>query len=1249
MDAAKIRILIEADSSGVARGLAGATAAVTTFERAATSSFRHVTTALSALGRGDIAGFTSSIGALTSSLTTGQKAFIAVGAGVAVLTAGLTATIGPAIRFESAFAGVRKTVDGTPDQLDQIRSALLGMAREMPTTAAELALIAESAGQLGVAAPDIAKFTQVIAQLGETTDLSFDQAATQMARFLLVTDGGVGEVDAFSNSLVALGNAGASTESEILAMSLRMASAMTMAGATKSEIAALAEATTSMGMGAEAGGTALSRIITKIADAARDGGPILDTFAGTAGLLPDEFARIAKESPVEALLLFTEGLARVNAAGGSTTPILRDVGLSAVYTSQVLRNMALNTDYVRQQMDLSNSAMLEGSARADEYGKRVETTASRLDIFRNRLEVIAIALGTPALDTFAAGVDAAGDAIEAIVAALAPMAPAIRDALGNGASLASALWDALGGPAASMAIAALTGATQAATGLLTVLNATGPAGFAIGGLLATLALYPPAMAAARAATLAFAISLASVGPAGTAAAVGASAASLALAAGPWIVVAGLLAAVGKGFIDAGNSARTAGQQFTEAISGAVGSGDYERLAGELAKIRDRQNELAALSTSDNWLSRLGIAARSTLEQLTPFNNTILQSQAELKLLDQLMIDNNWSTYEASIVGTAAVLGMSTDRTVELASSMGLLEVITGGTSEQMHAARDAMQLALNATAALSQETGIAADRLLNGSMGAGEFARALGLTAEQLRFVADGIEGVDFKVLFSDDVEAKAIAMVQLFDEIQGRFAPLAAQIGITTGQYIEQIKAVQDLSATYDKLQSAIDGTIDALSKINAQQQNAAASAADFEAALQGMDGSMASLATAAAAGRQALLDFAGTAPSFAEFEAQQAAVAQQFYATAVAAGYGRDVVMQYLTELLRIPPAVASEIILLAQQAKDDADAVRTQLENLTAQEWRALLAVDPSLALEMTEKTRIELLDLTTAEWLATLTADDTPALATIANASVRARDYALDQYQASLTAESGQADSTISRTQSTARTYADGIYTASITARDNASNTIAVPQSHASRYATSYDATLTARDNASSVIAGAVGALNRFTDKTITITTVNRTVNQSSFVRPLADGGILRYADGGIQRFANGGENHQAMIAPGRWPARVWAEPETGGEAYIPLAVSKRARSTSILDTVAREFGYQLVPTMAMAHGGIARAATATAVSRARIDARTIITMPVTIENAAGLDTGEVADLVTRKVTDALRAQARDLRNIRGLGL
>lgn len=76
-----------------------------------------------------------------------------------------------------------------------------------------------------------------------------------------------------------------------------------------------------------------------------------------------------------------------------------------------------------------------------------------------------------------------------------------------------------------------------------------------------------------------------------------------------------------------------------------------------------------------------------------------------------------------------------------------------------------------------------------------------------------------------------------------------------------------------------------------------------------------------------------------------------------------------------------------------------------------------------------------------------------------------------------------------------------------------------------------------------------------------------------VKPVADGAIFEaFAHGGVR------EHHVAQIAPaGAW--RVWAEPETGGEAYIPLALAKRSRSEAILAEVADRFGMMLMPATA----------------------------------------------------------------------
>jgi hypothetical protein len=124
-------------------------------------------------------------------------------------------------------------------------------------------------------------------------------------------------------------------------------------------------------------------------------------------------------------------------------------------------------------------------------------------------------------------------------------------------------------------------------------------------------------------------------------------------------------------------------------------------------------------------------------------------------------------------------------------------------------------------------------------------------------------------------------------------------------------------------------------------------------------------------------------------------------------------------------------------------------------------------------------------------------------------------------------------------------------------------------------------LTARDRASATARAIQAAIDKIRGKTVTITTVQHTLGvQGTAGRNArnynADGSVMDYyADGGVQRggvrrFAGGSENHVAQIAPaGSW--RVWGEPETDGEGYVPFARSKRPRSRAITEEIVRRLG------------------------------------------------------------------------------
>lgn len=202
----------------------------------------------------------------------------------------------------------------------------------------------------------------------------------------------------------------------------------------------------------------------------------------------------------------------------------------------------------------------------------------------------------------------------------------------------------------------------------------------------------------------------------------------------------------------------------------------------------------------------------------------------------------------------------------------------------------------------------------------------------------------------------------------------------------------------------------------------------------------------------------------------------------------------------------------------------------------------------------------------KWQGVLTALDN-ARDTITNVKNKALNYARSKYQGVLTALDN-ARSTIQNVKNKALNYAKGKYQAALTALDKAKGIISQVKNRALNYANGkYQGVLKALDKASSVVSSVQRKINSLKGKTVSIITKMKTVVSKVFS---ADGNYMP----GVKKFANGGiENHVAQIAPAG-AMRVWAEPETGGEAYIPLANSKRARSEQILSTVADKFGMRL---------------------------------------------------------------------------
>jgi TP901 family phage tail tape measure protein len=306
--------------------------------------------------------------------------------------------VGMAMDYESAFAGVRKTVDATEEEFAQLSAGLreLATSADSPVSSlqnaqVELANIAAIAGQLGVEKENLLAFTETIGMLGMSTNLMGEQAAMALAQFANITQMDMSNVDRLGATIVALGNNLATTEADIVEFAQRLAGAGDAAGLSEAEILSLGAAMASVGLNAEAGGTAMTQVFGEIGKAAALGGDKLNTFARLADMSAADFATAWKNEPMEALTDFLAGLGELEAA--DQLMVLEELGLDGIRTADTLRRLAGNVDLVTEAITIGNSGWEENTALVDEAGKRAETTAAQWLRFKNNLNDLAITIG----------------------------------------------------------------------------------------------------------------------------------------------------------------------------------------------------------------------------------------------------------------------------------------------------------------------------------------------------------------------------------------------------------------------------------------------------------------------------------------------------------------------------------------------------------------------------------------------------------------------------------------------------------------------------------------------------------------------------------------------------------------------------------------------------------------------------------------------------------------------------------------
>ena len=365
------------------------------------------------------------------------------------LAAGGVASAKFAIDFENNFANVKKTVDGTPEQLEKIRQEIIDMTTvginghsAIPETTAELTELAAAGGQLGIKTENISKFTETMAMLGTATNLYGEEGAATLAKFANVTKMDQENFDRLGTSIVDLGNNFATTESDIANMSMRLAGAGTQIGLSQADILGIATALSSVGIEAEMGGSAFSKAMIAMQMATTNGytqvndvmnktgmslrdlqllsannskdfksladglgytstelnsmissGVQLENFAKITGKTTEEFKNLFDSSPAEAIDAFIKGLQNADGAGENAIGMLQDMGFTEVRLRDSLLRLANSEAGITEAVTRSNTAWNENIALQNEFDAKAETTASQMKIAKQNIIEAARGIG----------------------------------------------------------------------------------------------------------------------------------------------------------------------------------------------------------------------------------------------------------------------------------------------------------------------------------------------------------------------------------------------------------------------------------------------------------------------------------------------------------------------------------------------------------------------------------------------------------------------------------------------------------------------------------------------------------------------------------------------------------------------------------------------------------------------------------------------------------------------------------------
>ncbi|WP_265030485.1 phage tail tape measure protein [Wolbachia endosymbiont (group B) of Athalia cordata] len=308
----------------------------------------------------------------------------------------LATPIKVAIDFESAMADVKKVVgfqEGT-NEANEFAQKLKKLSREIPLSAAELAQIAASGGQLGIDKNKLLEFTTTVAKMATAFDMSAEQAGDSIAKLANIY--GIAE-----EKMEGVGNVINHLSDNTAAKAKDMVEALAIVGGTAKQFgldinqtSSLVNAFVSLGKQPAKAGTAINALLSKLQTAEGQGKEFKATLE-SMGITAEEMSQKVAQNGQNALLYFFETLEKVDRQERSQ--ILLNL-FGQEYQDDIALIVGSLKKYEGAIALVADKEKYKHSMQ-EEFDNRASTTANNLQLLKNTIAELGMNLGSVMLPT----------------------------------------------------------------------------------------------------------------------------------------------------------------------------------------------------------------------------------------------------------------------------------------------------------------------------------------------------------------------------------------------------------------------------------------------------------------------------------------------------------------------------------------------------------------------------------------------------------------------------------------------------------------------------------------------------------------------------------------------------------------------------------------------------------------------------------------------------------------------------------